>query len=157
LSFVGSGTVFKRSAIALSFKIQGSNDRVVLSIWWPKKMNFISKDLNAYSVSWLRIPPSQDRPQQTLAVSLRDFVNKATQDPKKFPTPVVQVNNFQRYYIWQFPIVNPVSSKVDKFLNVLTNMGDARTNGMTVKVQIFFTPSTVITINAKKSKTVFRL
>jgi hypothetical protein len=83
---------------------------------------------------------SLDRSYETLAVSLRDFVNKATQDPKKFPTPVVLVNNFQHYYIWQFPIVNPVSSKVDKFLNVLTNMGDARTNGMTVKVQIFFSP-----------------
>ena len=139
MSFVGpfgAGKTFQRSAIALSFKIQGSNDRLVLSIWWPKKINW-KRDFNAYSVSWLPISPSADGSYETLAVSLRDFVTKADKDLKKFPTPVVQVNNFQRYYIWQFPIVNPVSSKVDKFLNVLTNMGDARINGMTVKVQIF--------------------
>ncbi|CAB4003491.1 Hypothetical predicted protein [Paramuricea clavata] len=137
LTFVGpfgSGERLKRSVIALSFKIQGTNDRVVLSIWWPKKLNFLTKDLNAYSVSWLRIPYSKARADETLTVSLQDFVKKADKDAKKFPTPVIQINNFQRYHIWQFPILNPLSSKVDKYLNVFTNMGDGRKNGMTVKV-----------------------
>ena len=133
----GSGSTLKRAAIAMSFKIQGSNDRIVLSIWWPKKLNILPKNLNAYSVSWLRIPFTDDRSYETLAVSLRNFVKKAEEDPEKFPSPVVQVNNFQRYQIWQFPIVNPKTSKVDKFLNVLTCMGNARRNGMTVKVQFF--------------------
>lgn len=130
--------MFQRATISLSFKLQGTNDRLVISIWWPKKLNFVTKDLNSYSLSWLRIisTGSREDTEKAAAIELKKLVTKADKNVKDFPSLVIQVDNYQSYRIWQFPILNPLTTKVDRFLNVLTNMGDARKNGMTVKVQL---------------------
>lgn len=130
--------MFQRATISLSFKLQGTNDRLVISIWWPKKLNFVTKDLNSYSLSWLRIisTGSREDTEKAAAIELKKLVTKADKNVKDFPSSVIQVDNYQSYRIWQFPILNPLTTKVDRFLNVLTNMGDARKNGMTVKVQL---------------------
>ena len=143
----GSGETFKRSVIALSFKVQGTNDRIILSIWWPKKLKILGNERNSYSVSWLRLPLSREQEYQTLGNSLRELVQKADDYSSNFQAPFVEVDDFQRYQIWKFPILNSASGKVDKFLNVLTNMGDARKNGMTVKVSIY-----ILIFSAKTEK-----
>lgn len=84
----------------------------------------------------LTLPPygSKENTYNTIAISLRELVKKANEDAQMFPSPVIKVGKFQQYFIWQFPVPNPKSRKVEKFVNVLTNMGDGRNNGMTVKV-----------------------
>ena len=130
-----SGKMLQRSAISLSFKIKGTNGRIVLSIRWPKKL--LPFEVNAYSVSWLTVDSSESKEEtyKTIALSLQNMVKKADKDAKMFPAPVIKVGNFQQYFLWQFPIIlNQKSKKVKIFVNVLTNMGGARKNGMTVKV-----------------------
>ena len=63
-------------------------------------------------------------------------MNKAKGNVKKFPSTVIQVDEAQSYQIWQFPILDPKTGNFDKFLNVLTNMGNAKYNAMTVKVPL---------------------
>ena len=112
--------IFARAAVSLSFKLQGTNDRIAISIWWTRSKN-------SYSLSWID--------NSLTKVKLADYVNKAT-EKKKFPSTVIRVDEAQSYQIWQFPILNPRTRMVDKFLNVLTNMGNAKYNAMTVKVPL---------------------
>ncbi|XP_028403280.1 uncharacterized protein LOC114526003 [Dendronephthya gigantea] len=126
-----SGNTFQRSAIALSFKIQGRDDRIVFTIWWPLKANFFKKDLNSYSVSLVNTEKSNE---EALRSYLKRLVELADKNPDQFPTPVIAADVFQQYRLWKFPMPNSVNGKVENVLNVLTNMGDGRKNGMAVKL-----------------------
>ncbi|XP_028403281.1 uncharacterized protein LOC114526004 [Dendronephthya gigantea] len=124
-----SGKMFKRSAIALSFKIQGSDDRIVFTIWWPLKGSW--KGLNSYSVSSFN---TKEKKEKELRSCLKHLVEQAIKNPKEFGAPVIAADVFQQYRLWKFPMPNSVNGKVENVLNVLTNMGDGRKNGMAVKL-----------------------
>ena len=122
----------RMSAIALSFKIHRTEHRLVVTISWPRKLgmlDFTSKEeFNSYLVS---VIPESTR-HESLQISLTKLMSAVVNI--KEPSSVVHSNHLQRYMYWRFPIVNPHSQRVDKFIHVLTNMGNARKNGMTVKV-----------------------
>ena len=105
----------KKSAIALSYKIQGTTKRIVFSIIWPFKLAIWKP--NQYSVAMI----SDDS-------SLLSFLPKDVFKLASYPSKTITADKFQQYHFWAFPLGG------DKYLNVLTNMGNSRVNGMTVKV-----------------------
>ena len=114
------------SAIVLSFKIQGTNKRIVLSIIWPVKLPL--GEFNLYSVAMINDDSSNKENDALIKTSLQSFLPKEVFDPASYPSKIITANNFQQYHFWAFPL------GVNKYLNVLTNMGDSRVNGLTVKV-----------------------
>ena len=111
-----------KSAIALSYKIQGTTQRIVFSIIWPLKL--IPGGLNQYSVAMIK----DSNNDALIKTYLQSFLQKEVFNSNSYPSKIITVENFQRYHFWAFQL------GVNKYLNVLTNMGDSRVNGMTVKV-----------------------
>ena len=125
----------KNSAIALSFKIRGTKSRLVISITWEKKLNtfnlFTPKEFNSYLVSVIDEPTTDE----LLESSLDQLMNKVVEEASsKSPTEGIQSTNLQSYIYWKFPI--PSRKRFQKLMDikVLTYMGNAKKNGMIVKV-----------------------
>ena len=137
--FAAGTSIFNRmkaSVFALSFRVRGTLDRIVLTIWWPKKLKF--GEYNSYSLSWL--PRDKDAYEEVFVqeklkevvaaiqnkiTSVKSFV---TTDDGSVNVPIVRVEKYQHYFYWEFPLTPKKQT-----LKVLTGMGSGRKNGMVVK------------------------
>lgn len=138
--FAAGTSIFNRlkaSVFALSFRVRGTLDRIVLTIWWPRKLTLGGH--NSYSLSWLPRGKDAHKEQMFVEGKLKEVVaviqNKitpkesfVTTDDGSLNVPIIRVDKYQHYFYWEFPLIEKKQT-----LKVLTGMGSGRKNGMVVK------------------------
>ncbi|XP_028403261.1 uncharacterized protein LOC114525986 [Dendronephthya gigantea] len=120
-SFAGH---FKKSFIVLSFLIDGTNYRLIL---------LLSNKLNSHTV-FLDETPKVEKELDYHLKKFREPVNARS---------VVETEEFQSHTFWHFPILDADKENVEKFVHVVTSLGNADNSAMTMKVYATNAPGDV--------------
>ena len=159
---LGGGDTLKHSVFLLSFRIKNFRDRVVLAVWWPRKLNPNEK-INSYALSLLHPDKTaQEHPQvrqelRNIAAAIKEHpydeklaneklaisAPSIVPNERKLKVPYMLVGRYQHYYYWRFPMKNDMATKKGS-LKLVTGMGSGRKNGMVMK--IFGTTDTSLTV-----------
>ncbi|CAB3985757.1 Hypothetical predicted protein [Paramuricea clavata] len=130
--YTGTKSIFgktKHSAIFVSYRIKGTEQRLTFTIWWAKKLK-LGSELNHYSVSLMR---------GSISPSLIQKILKNRGSTDGYVENVLAATQYLDYQCREdtfdiMQVVNGVQSKVEKIVRMAVTMGDSTASNMVVNI-----------------------